>query len=112
MRQIDQPCLTTARICICGCLRSFEPSRPWQKFFDATCRRSDWQNRWRRRKPAQRAQGAPNASRRIPKRVYARTRIEPGSIRKTLERIARCSPEFFIRLADSLKETKSNEAAD
>ncbi len=112
MRALDQRTTLTAmtRVCVCGCLRSFEPSRPWQKFFEPSCRKSNWENRWLRRKPAKGAQSAANASERISLRVYTRTRIQPGSIRTTLTQIAQLSPDFFLRLADELRNHKPSEA--
>jgi hypothetical protein len=112
MRELSSTASVTTRVCVCGCLRSFEPSRPWQKFFEPSCRKSNWENRWLRRKPAKGARSAANASERISLRVYTRTRIQPGSIRTMLRRIAQLSPDFFLRLADGLRRTKSGEAAN
>jgi hypothetical protein len=104
------------RVCICGCGRSFPAGKHGRKYFDTRsgsgCRKKVWEERWLRRRPAKRNTGSLETVRTVTRRVYSRRLIEPGSIRKTLETVARLSPEFFLKLADSLRETKASEAAD
>ncbi len=85
-------------ICACGCGRTFEPNKPWHKFFSKACRSKNWRDRWLRRRPASAAAGASDAFERIPARVYSRRYVEVGSIRKALELIARTRPEVLLDL--------------
>ena len=94
------------------CSKSFRRKRSWQKFCSPGHKdRFRWLRR-RSRKANKRAQGVSNARTAHFKRVTSKRYVEPGSIRKMLEAVARHSPAFFLRLADSLRETQKAEAAD
>ncbi|SRR6266404_2504212 len=93
------------------CSKSFRQKRSWQKF--CSPRHKD-RFRWLRRRfrtANKRTHGLSNARTAHSKRVTCKRRIEVGSIRKMLTQTARLSPDFFLRLADDLRNDKTNEAA-
>lgn len=61
--------------------------------------------------PAKRNTASTVPLKRLPTRVCSRRYVEVGSIRKMLEAAARNSPAFFLKLADSLREAKPDQAA-
>ena len=94
------------------CSKSFSQKRSWQKFCSPRHKdRFRWLRR-RSRKANKRAPDLYNARTAHSKRVTCRRRIEVGSIRTMLRQIAQLSPDFFLRLADDLRNHKTNEVAN
>ncbi len=108
--------MSAAVVCVCGCGRSFPAGKHGRKYFDtrsgSACRKKVWESRWLRRRPARRNAGLLEPFERLPKRVSCGRCIEPGSIRKMLETVARLSPAFFLKLADDLRAAKPGQLAE
>lgn len=92
------------------CSKSFRQKRSWQKFCSPSHKdRFRWLRR-RSRKANKRTQGVSNARTAHFKRVTCKRHVVPGSIRSMLTQIAQLSPDFFLRLADDLRDHKPEAA--
>jgi hypothetical protein len=95
-----------AVICICGCGRTFPAGKHGRKYFDtrsgSACRKKVWESRWLRTRPAKRNTGSLVPFERLPRRVYTRRFVEPGSIRNALALVAHTNPEVFLKLVNSI----------
>jgi hypothetical protein len=88
------------------CAKEFERARPWQRFCSSDCKRAEWRARHLRRKPLKRAQMRVSESKRITRRIYTRKVVHVGSIASALRLLAQDRPEFFLRLAESVRKTE------
>jgi hypothetical protein len=93
------------------CGKSFESSRAWQRFCSPACKREEWRSRHLRRRPLKCAR---NESKRIKAnngRVYSRRVVVVGSMAGMLRTLARHSPEFYLRLIESVRKAEQAPVA-